>query len=492
MMVDDESLMIRFLRKYLRDAGYGNCVEVSDSTAALTTIRRERPDLILLDFEMPIVDGLEVLERIREEPDFKHTPVLMLTACADAEIKLRALELGATDFLRKPLDPNELIPRVRNTLITKSYHDDLIQLNGTLERRVSEQTAALRDAYAELKELDQLKLDFMTIVSHELRTPLTLCIGNADLLAEGILQSKEDRAESLRAIKQGGERLLRITRDIERMLSLTANSNHMIAACDLTALARCLDQIWRGRVEAKGISFAVEAEDAIEAETIDGLLRDCLDRLLDNALKFTTTGTITVTLRKVDGPRRMGGNRHWVRHRSGPTTARTSTSGRCQPYGAPHGRVRPRARDRQTRDGASPRRHLVHERRRGSGRSFRSACSSRSSWSRLAKRLNDNPGRSPTFSDVRSNFGGSHCVSQTGSVVLLEPSEQRHIVPSRIPRERVLGGCTRPTCSPLPRRSDARRPRTLRRPLRPPLSEKGARQVFTECWLQATRRDGGP
>ena len=302
MIIDDESVMIKFLRKYLKDAGYGNCIGITESPEAMAIIRRERPDVILLDFEMPKVDGLEILEMVRGDGCLRHIPVLMMTVCTDADIKLRALELGATDFLSKPLDSNELIPRVRNTLVTKSYQDDLVKLNTTLEAKVDEQTAALREAYAELKDLDRLKYEFLTLVSHELRTPLTLWMGYVSLLDEDLLQDQEERAQAILAIKQSGERLLHITQDVERILSLTAGEvNLNITTSDLHALLRTVEEEWRDRVEEKGISFVVETPESLMAHTIHSMVSDCLERLLDNALKFTNQGNITVSLLERDG-----------------------------------------------------------------------------------------------------------------------------------------------------------------------------------------------
>ncbi len=302
MIIDDESVLIKLLRKYLKDAGYGNCLGTTESPDAMAIIRRERPDVILLDFLMPKVDGLEILRLVRGDPRLRHIPVLMLTACTDAEIKLRALELGVTDFLTKPLDPNDLIPRVRNALAAKAYQDDLVQLNTTLEAKVEEQTAALRKAYAELEGLDRLKYEFLTLVSHELRTPVTLCMGYVDLLTEDLLQGEKERADAILAIKQSGERLQHITRDVEKILSLTAGEvNPSITPSDLCSLLRTVEEDWRERVERKGISFAVETPESLLAHTVHSMVQDCLERLLDNAIKFTSHGIITVSLRERDG-----------------------------------------------------------------------------------------------------------------------------------------------------------------------------------------------
>jgi putative two-component system response regulator len=143
MIVDDEPINVKIVRKYLRGAGYVNFVTSSDSTTCTQLIAESEPDILLLDYMMPKVTGLDVLQWIRAQPKFKHMPVLILTASTDSEIKFAALELGATDFLPKPLDPHELFPRVRNALIVKAHQDHLANYSSKLEREVQLRTAEL-------------------------------------------------------------------------------------------------------------------------------------------------------------------------------------------------------------------------------------------------------------------------------------------------------------------------------------------------------------
>ena len=143
MIVDDEPINIKVVRKHLQVAGYKNFVSTSESTTCMDLLRNEQPDIILLDVMMPEVNGLQVLAWIREDLRFKHLPVLILTASGDAETKFKALELGATDFLAKPVDPHELLPRMRNALIVKAHHDHLAGYSMKLEREVQRRTAEL-------------------------------------------------------------------------------------------------------------------------------------------------------------------------------------------------------------------------------------------------------------------------------------------------------------------------------------------------------------
>ena len=133
MMVDDEPLVIEIAQAFLEEAGYRRFVSTSDSTAALAMALRERPDVLLLDINMPKVSGFDVLAAMREEKTLKSIPVIVLTSADDAETKLRSLELGAADFLRKPVDPSELALRMKNTLAAKAYRDFLAHYDAVTE-----------------------------------------------------------------------------------------------------------------------------------------------------------------------------------------------------------------------------------------------------------------------------------------------------------------------------------------------------------------------
>src|SRR6185503_12722617 len=95
----------------------------------------------LLDVMMPHVDGLAILEAVRGDAQLRYLPVIILTASSDAKTKQNALELGATDFLHKPVDPSELLPRVQNALIVKAYQDHLKRYSQELEEAVRLRTA---------------------------------------------------------------------------------------------------------------------------------------------------------------------------------------------------------------------------------------------------------------------------------------------------------------------------------------------------------------
>lgn len=143
LLVDDEPINIKVARKYLAAAGYREFCSASSAAEVLPLMIRAEPDVVLLDVVMPGLSGLDLLAAIRSDEHLTHIPIIMLTARENRDTKLQALELGATDFLAKPVDPSELVPRVRSALLTKAHRDHLRSYAANLERLVKERTAQL-------------------------------------------------------------------------------------------------------------------------------------------------------------------------------------------------------------------------------------------------------------------------------------------------------------------------------------------------------------
>jgi len=129
MMVDDEPLMTDLIQAYLEDEGYSRFVVANDPRQAMELLRREQPSVLLLDLMMPHISGFDLLEMVRGDRQLRYTPVIVLTAATGADAKLRALQLGVTDFLSKPVNESELVLRLRNTLAFHQYHKRLLNFD---------------------------------------------------------------------------------------------------------------------------------------------------------------------------------------------------------------------------------------------------------------------------------------------------------------------------------------------------------------------------
>jgi putative two-component system response regulator len=146
----------------LEFAGYLNVEAFMDSTTALAAMQAHCPDIIILDLNMPKPNGYEVLAQLRAEGSFAQTiPILVFTADSSPDARARALDLGASDFLTKPGEAEEILLRVKNFLQLRRAHVDLINMNSELEAKVKQRTAELsasrREALETLAKLAEFR-----------------------------------------------------------------------------------------------------------------------------------------------------------------------------------------------------------------------------------------------------------------------------------------------------------------------------------------------
>jgi diguanylate cyclase (GGDEF)-like protein len=245
MMVDDEELIIELTKAHLEEAGYRNFASTTESPGAVALMQRERPHVVLLDINMPKMNGFQVLEAMRADAVLRHIPAIVLTSADDPETKLKALGLGAADFLRKPVDASELVLRLRNTLAAKAYQDYLAYYDrgtGLANRRrfMDELTGAARDA--EQQERTGAVLQFDLDRFKQVNDALGPAAG--DLLIrqagqrirealEALAQPGESRAERALAARSGGD-------EFSVMLPAIANVEYAarVAEALLQGLAR--------------------------------------------------------------------------------------------------------------------------------------------------------------------------------------------------------------------------------------------------------------
>jgi len=150
LIADDNPMNLKILATRLAAEGY-QTVTAPDGVEALAAAAARRPDLILLDVMMPKIDGFEVCRRLKEDPSAAFTPIIMVTAMAEAKDAVTGLDAGADEYLTKPVDQQALIARVRSMLRIKALHDtvhaqaqELAKWNATLEQRVAAQVDELQ------------------------------------------------------------------------------------------------------------------------------------------------------------------------------------------------------------------------------------------------------------------------------------------------------------------------------------------------------------
>jgi len=158
LIVDDQEANVILLEHMLREAGYARVASTMDPREVCALHRRNRYDLILLDLQMPGMDGFQVMEGLKANASDNYLPVIVITA--QPGHKLRALLAGARDFISKPFDLAEVRARIRNTVEVRLLYGKLGDANLVLERTVRERTAELRESEARYRSLTELASDW--------------------------------------------------------------------------------------------------------------------------------------------------------------------------------------------------------------------------------------------------------------------------------------------------------------------------------------------
>jgi PAS domain S-box-containing protein len=158
LIVDDQEANVGLLEQMLGDAGYAHVASTMNPTEVCALHRRNRYDLILLDLQMPGMDGFQVMAGLDTNEADGYLPVIVLTA--QPGHKLRALEAGAKDFISKPFDLAEVKTRIHNMLEVRLLYRRLESYNQALEQRVQERTAELRESEARYRSLTELASDW--------------------------------------------------------------------------------------------------------------------------------------------------------------------------------------------------------------------------------------------------------------------------------------------------------------------------------------------
>src|SRR3990172_8263578 len=158
LIVDDQQSNVSLLEQLLSEAGYQQVTSTMDPQSVCALHRKNRYDLILLDLQMPGMDGFQVMEGLKTNEADAYLPVIVLTA--QPGHKLRALQTGAKDFISKPFDLVEVKTRIHNMLEVRLLYKRLEDYNKVLEQTVQERTAELRESEARYRSLTELASDW--------------------------------------------------------------------------------------------------------------------------------------------------------------------------------------------------------------------------------------------------------------------------------------------------------------------------------------------
>ncbi|MBD2354529.1 hybrid sensor histidine kinase/response regulator [Tolypothrix sp. FACHB-123] len=180
LLVDDNPNNLKVLSEAIRGCGW-KALMATDGESAIEQTEYAHPDLILLDVMMPGIDGFETCRRLKANPHTQHTPIIFMTALADATDKVKGLEIGAVDYITKPFQQEEVIARLK-------LHLKIAQLTRTLEQRVQERTAqltqsvrALQQAQLQLVQSEKMSTlgQLVAGIGHEINNPVGFISGNS-------------------------------------------------------------------------------------------------------------------------------------------------------------------------------------------------------------------------------------------------------------------------------------------------------------------------
>jgi signal transduction histidine kinase len=313
LIVDDQVGNICLLQSILDRMGYTNVRGVTDPRQTVAQFESFRPDLIVLDLNMPHFDGFQVMQILGERiPKDAYLPILVLTGDATSKTKSKALASGASDFLQKPFDTSEIFMRMRNLLQTRFLHLQAQNQNQLLEQKVAERTRELAAALAELNQtqrqiVQQERLrafsEMAGGVVHDFNNALMSVIGYSELLIADpdALNDKVAVLQYLKTMNTAGRDAAQVVsrlRDFYR----PREEGEVFVAVDLNKIIEeavpLTQPKWKDQAQASGRAITVDM-DLVKVPPIAGNpseLRELLTNLIFNAVDAMPVGG-TITLR---------------------------------------------------------------------------------------------------------------------------------------------------------------------------------------------------
>ena len=281
LIVDDDPIACSLMRATLEVDGY-EIIEAQDGEQACELYRARRPELVIADVVMPRMDGFALCRELRGRAESAYVPILMATGLDDVPSITKAYEVGATDFISKPINWVVLGHRVRYMLRASRAFDEL---RGNRDQLIA--------ANEEAEAANRAKTEFLANMGHELRTPLNAIIGFATIMREATFGPMAEKyVEYATVIAESGEHLLAIINGILDMAR--AETNHLVLVEEEVEIARAV-AFSLGTIEEMarrtGIDCQAEIPENLPRFFGDAAkLRQILINLLSNAVKFTPAG----------------------------------------------------------------------------------------------------------------------------------------------------------------------------------------------------------
>ena len=234
LVVDDTPANLNLLTEMLKERGY-RVRPVPSGKLAIQAIRNKQPDLILLDINMPEMNGYEVCAQLKADAALKDIPVLFISALTETMDKVKAFSVGGVDYVTKPFQFEEVHARVETHLRIHFLQRQLSEQNENLERLVAKRTRELAKAYERLQELGRLKNNFLRMISHEIRTPANGVLGVGNMIL-ALCPDSEHRTLAADLFNQSTMRLQNLIDDATMIADMEALTSESGAAISLPTL----------------------------------------------------------------------------------------------------------------------------------------------------------------------------------------------------------------------------------------------------------------
>ncbi len=337
LIVDDNENNLFTLRTLIEEYLNAHILQAESGGATLKILVEHTVDLIILDVQMPDIDGFDVAKIIQSRPKTQHIPIVFLTAAYKSEeFQQKGFEIGAVDYLTKPIDAPQLINRIKSYvrfIEQDNQHKqeleykvqmrtaELLKARNELERRVEERTIALLEAKNQAEQAKKIaeesqkaaeesqkvaeeanlsKSRFLANMSHELRTPLNAIIGYSEMLQEDAEDlDEQDCVADLQKVQTAGKHLLELINDVLDISKIEAGKMELsLKTFELTTVINEIISTVNPLIETKNNTLKIVMDDNLgEMHTDVTKLHQMLLNLISNAAKFTENGTIRLEVK---------------------------------------------------------------------------------------------------------------------------------------------------------------------------------------------------
>ncbi len=300
LIVDDQAINVRAMHSVF-SADY-RVLMAMDGAQALQVCREQLPDLVLLDVVMPGIGGHEVCRQLKADPRTAGIPVIFVTAQDEASQEMLGLQLGAVDFIGKPVNAAVTRVRVRTHLELRKASQHLAALNESLEARIAARTRDLEEALQAADAGSRAKSQFLSNMSHELLTPINGVLGAAWLALRSDMPPAQ--RELLGKIQHSGRTLQTLVEDILDFSKLTAGDVALEdVEFELADVFYGVSSQTTAAAHDKGLELTFETDLALAGRFRGDPLRlgQVLINYVANAIKFSKRGRIRVSVNRLGG-----------------------------------------------------------------------------------------------------------------------------------------------------------------------------------------------